>query len=560
MKIIVILIILQILLFAGIKASAQTCLWGERVSGQSDDTFDYLTSDKRGDIIIAGRSSSQQTNFNSGIILGGFGGEIDVFIAKYNTNGICQWATKIYGDLWDLPTHISIDENLNAYISGIYYSSSILFNNGRSLDNSSNETCDGFIAKYDSNGRCIWTEKISGDGEDVITSISIDSHDDLFVSGYFHSKILNFNNGKFLINDEKYKQGFIAKYSNRGICQWTQKISGNKSVSCGEIVFDDSNNFYVMGNYESAFIKLNGGKFLGASKYVDVYISKFDSNANCQWIENIGGEGLDEISSIKMDNQNNIIISGIYNSLEINFNNNIKLKNYGNFDEDVFIAKYSNQGLCQWAEKISGESSEYSYSIKLDNFDNMYLTGYFYSPILNFNNGKSLINIGGPNSYFASYNSNGICQWAEKISENSNNFSFDLELDGKNNIFIVGRFDSPKMIFNNDVILLNSGYSGSSDGFLAKFDNLSTSVPQILNNFIEPPLSPNPATDFIEFSVGANGRSPLQNEVRIFNLFGQAVLSVGAIHELPLQVDVSGLAPGMYFVRIGDKVGKFVKL
>ncbi len=73
-------------------------------------------------------------------------------------------------------------------------------------------------------------------------------------------------------------------------------------------------------------------------------------------------------------------------------------------------------------------------------------------------------------------------------------------------------------------------------------------------------IQPNPATDFIEISVGANGPSPLQNDVRIYNVFGQTVLSVGAIHELPLRVDISGLALGMYFVRIGDIISKFVKL
>ncbi len=73
-------------------------------------------------------------------------------------------------------------------------------------------------------------------------------------------------------------------------------------------------------------------------------------------------------------------------------------------------------------------------------------------------------------------------------------------------------------------------------------------------------ISPNPSSDFIEISVGANGRSPLQNDVRIYDVYGQTVLSVAAIHELPLRVEVSSLAPGMYFVRIGDKVGKFVKL
>jgi hypothetical protein len=84
--------------------------------------------------------------------------------------------------------------------------------------------------------------------------------------------------------------------------------------------------------------------------------------------------------------------------------------------------------------------------------------------------------------------------------------------------------------------------------------------PELSDQEAEINLSPNPASDFIEISVGANGPSPLQSEVKIYDIYGQNVLSVVAIHELPLQVNVSGLAPGMYFVRIGDRVGKFMKL
>ena len=58
----------------------------------------------------------------------------------------------------------------------------------------------------------------------------------------------------------------------------------------------------------------------------------------------------------------------------------------------------------------------------------------------------------------------------------------------------------------------------------------------------------------------ANGPSPLQSDIKILNVFGQTVLSVGAIHELPLQIEVSSLAIGIYFVRIGDRVCKFVKI
>ena len=72
-------------------------------------------------------------------------------------------------------------------------------------------------------------------------------------------------------------------------------------------------------------------------------------------------------------------------------------------------------------------------------------------------------------------------------------------------------------------------------------------------------ISPNPATDFIEISVGAGSKLDLKSDVKIYNVFGQTVFSVGAILELPSRIDVSGLAPGMYFVKISDKVSKFVK-
>jgi WD40 repeat protein len=86
-----------------------------------------------------------------------------------------------------------------------------------------------------------------------------------------------------------------------------------------------------------------------------------------------------------------------------------------------------------------------------------------------------------------------------------------------------------------------------------------TGIQETINDF-NFSISPNPASDFIEISVGTRRAVSEQSEFKIFNVYGQTVLSVGEIHELPLRIDISGLAPGMYFVRIGDRVGKFVKL
>jgi hypothetical protein len=100
---------------------------------------------------------------------------------------------------------------------------------------------------------------------------------------------------------------------------------------------------------------------------------------------------------------------------------------------------------------------------------------------------------------------------------------------------------------------------GGVDGFIAKYGKTGTGIyPESTEDVFE--NSPNPATDFIEISVRTRRSVSEQSDVKIFDVFGQTVLSVEAIHELPLRIDVSYLAPGMYFVRIGDFWGKFLKI
>ena len=77
-------------------------------------------------------------------------------------------------------------------------------------------------------------------------------------------------------------------------------------------------------------------------------------------------------------------------------------------------------------------------------------------------------------------------------------------------------------------------------------------------------LSPNPATDFLEIS-GLNQRfkSLVQEtayNIEIFSVYGEKVLSVGAKGPSPLQIDVASLVPGVYFVKVGDKILKFLKM
>ncbi len=68
--------------------------------------------------------------------------------------------------------------------------------------------------------------------------------------------------------------------------------------------------------------------------------------------------------------------------------------------------------------------------------------------------------------------------------------------------------------------------------------------------FIEFVISPNPATDFIEI------QNPNYEKVSIFYILGETIYTTSEA----TKIDVSSFPSGVYFVRIGDRVQKFIKL
>jgi parallel beta-helix repeat protein len=87
-------------------------------------------------------------------------------------------------------------------------------------------------------------------------------------------------------------------------------------------------------------------------------------------------------------------------------------------------------------------------------------------------------------------------------------------------------------------------------------------------------ISPNPASDYIEITVPAvilseaksrNGvETSVAHPVLIFDILGMEITTPNLTPTLSkgegaMRLDVSSLSPGIYFVRIGDVVKKFVK-
>ena len=81
-----------------------------------------------------------------------------------------------------------------------------------------------------------------------------------------------------------------------------------------------------------------------------------------------------------------------------------------------------------------------------------------------------------------------------------------------------------------------------------EYGNTGTTLPLI--------IIPNPASDYIELRVSDDSWNDMLDEVIIYNMFGKLIKSY---HNTTSRISISDLANGVYIVKSGNAVGKFVK-
>ena len=83
--------------------------------------------------------------------------------------------------------------------------------------------------------------------------------------------------------------------------------------------------------------------------YTDVYVIKLDAHGNLQWTKTIGGEGLDDGSSLIQTSDGGYAIAGS--------------ASFGARYADVYVVKLDANGNLQWTKTIGGPKGDYGNSL-----------------------------------------------------------------------------------------------------------------------------------------------------------------------------------------------------
>jgi uncharacterized delta-60 repeat protein len=323
--------------------------------------------------------------------------------------------------------------------------------------NTAGSSWDFFLVKYNSSGVKQWTEQygsVVGGYTDFGQGVTVDSSDNLYVTGTTNGGI---DNNTSSGSDDI----FLIKYNSSGEKQWTQQLGTSSrdrvALDADEIMdgvtVDSSDNIYVVGQTQGGLDNnTNSGDW-------DFFLVKYNSSGTKQWTQQLGTSSKDVGNGVAVDSSDNIYVTGTTGG---GLDNNTS---FGS--NDIFLVKYNSSGEKQWTQQLGGHwytsSGNIVYShndagtgVTVDSSNNIYVTGVT-SRIIGGNT-----DYGGVDIFLVKYNSSGVIQWAKQLGSSGHDYGQGVTVDSFNNIYVTGKTDGG---------LDGNTNSGSLDVFLVKYNS-----------------------------------------------------------------------------------------
>ncbi|MCK5852540.1 SBBP repeat-containing protein [bacterium] len=256
-----------------------------------------------------------------------------------------------------------------------------------------------------------WTRIWGSSSPEYTYGIAADNNSNIYVVGETFG---SFDGQSFNGNSDI----FITKYNINGERLWS-RIQGSNNIEIASAVTVDLQGNVILagGGYGGFNNQTNAG-------YVDNIIMKFDSFGSHLWTRIFGSVTVEEIFDVTTDSNDNIFVTG-YTLGEFDGQTNS-----GN--ADIFLSKYSADGLRLWTKFIGGTDDDYGRGIALDVSNNIYVVGFTDGEI------DGHTQIGYHDLFLTKLNPSGEKIWSDVWGTTTNDYCYAIALDSSENIYITG--------------------------------------------------------------------------------------------------------------------------
>ncbi len=436
-------------------AFSQEIEWQNTIKGNEIDIMYDVKQTSDGGYVLGGYSRSNISGDKTENCIGGH----DFWIVKVDSFGSIQWQNTIGGSSYDFL--ICLEQTIDGgYILGGLSNSPF---SGDKTEFSLGQL-DYWIVKIDGLGNIQWQNTIGGNGNDELYSIQQTADGGYILGGHSGSDISG-DKTENSIGDLDY---WIVKTNATGNIQWQHTIGGN-GVDKLRSIQQTADGGYILGGWSDS--NISGNKAEDCLGDFDYWMVKTDSNGNLQWQNTIGGNGADELFSIRQTIDGEYILGGTSNSII----SGDKTENcIGGLD--YWIVKTDTLGDIQWQNTIGGRRNDSLLSFQQTIDGGYVLGGYSRSSI---SGDKTEICLGGYDYWIVKTNELGKIEWQNTIGGKSNDYLLAINqtvdggyiLGGSSQSYISGDKSENCLIVDYWLVKLTDKYNLITGKLFADFNS-----------------------------------------------------------------------------------------
>ncbi|MBI5326069.1 MAG: T9SS type A sorting domain-containing protein [Ignavibacteriae bacterium] len=313
--------------------------------------IDCFTSDKS--IVVAGITYSDDSIATPGAYQTVRGGESDVFLARFDSNGVRKWATYFGGDSAEGDISRGVNLCINAkgdiLMTGWTKSPTGIATPG-AYKSVLNNNMDAFIVRFDSSGNREWGTYYGIDGVlDYGSAIATDQRCNIFVTGKTNSMAGLATPGTHQFSSCDGFDAFVTKFDSNGTIVWGTYYGGC-SPDEGFDIYPDGWGNVILTGFTSSVTDIstpNSMQPIYAGGGGDAFMAKLDTNGRRLWGTYYGGSGYDIGLGLTQDKYRNIVLTGITNSAD-NITTICTQKAAPGEGLNQFLSKFGPDGSIQW--------------------------------------------------------------------------------------------------------------------------------------------------------------------------------------------------------------------
>lgn len=415
--------------FSALLSFSQEWEWTKIAGGPAVDKITGVASDAYGNIFCTGYFDSTIVFDSTRLVSAG---GTDVFIAKYDADGVLLWAKQVGGQNDDYSSAISTDITGNCYVTGFFFIQGTTTTFGSTSITEAGDA-DMFISKFSAAGNLLWVRNGGGRSEDASFGIATDVSGNSYICGYFSGSAM-FGNNK--INSLGYSDIFVAKYDAAGNLVWIKSGGGAYQDEAYAISTDVAGNCYLTGYFTGN--SMFSGIMLPSSGYFDsdVFILKYNPSGILVWAKRAGGTSNDIGYGIDVANNGNIFVTGVFHGTK-SFGDNVLTRVSGS---NGFVAKFESSGKMTWSRATNGQGYNEFRKISTDGAGSCYISGFFSNEVAL--GSVTMTSNGGKDACIAKYDSKGSLMWVLQGGGTEDDEGMTITTDKAGICYVGGQFNT----------------------------------------------------------------------------------------------------------------------